>query len=76
MNDKATLGSKQISIILEPAMKRLTILFGLAVVLLSGCIVPPYGGRDGGYRDRGDWHDHRDDRDGDRRRDDGPPNRY
>lgn len=57
-------------------MKRLTILFGLAVVLLSGCIVPPYGGRDGGYRDRGDWHDHRDDRDGDRRRDDGPPNRY
>ncbi|MDB5765823.1 MAG: hypothetical protein JWQ61_637 [Collimonas fungivorans] len=56
-------------------MKRLTILFGLAVVLLSGCIVPPYGGRDGGYRDRGDWHDHRgDDRD-DHRRDDGP-NRY
>jgi hypothetical protein len=48
---------------------------GLAV-LLSGCVVAPYGERDGGYRgDRGDWHDHHNDRDGDRRRDDNP-NRY
>src|SRR4051794_27377133 len=46
VNDKAALGSKQISIIPEPAMKRLTILFGLAAILLSGCIVAPYGQRD------------------------------
>ncbi|WP_246541907.1 hypothetical protein [Collimonas antrihumi] len=52
-------------------MKRLAILFGLAV-LLSGCVVAPYGPRDGGYRDGGDRHEHHDDRGGERRRDDNP----
>jgi|GEM_PF-1268905 len=55
-------------------MKYLVILLGLSV-LLGGCVVDPYGPRDGGYRDRGDWHDRHDDRDGDRRRDESP-NRY
>jgi len=59
-------------------MKRLAILFGLAV-LLSGCVVEPYGSgyggyRDGGYRDGGERHEHHDhdDRGGERRRDDNP----
>lgn len=57
-------------------MKRLAILFGLAV-LLSGCVVAPYGPRDGGYRDGGDRHEHHDDRDrGDDRRRDENPYRY
>ncbi|HWW07207.1 hypothetical protein [Collimonas sp.] len=60
-------------------MKRFAILLGLAV-LLSGCVVDPYGSgyggyRDGGYRDGGDRHEHHDDRGGEHRRDDNP-NRY
>ncbi len=71
MNDKQIQASKQwSSIIQEHAMKRLAILFGLTV-LLSGCVVAPYGPRDGGYRDGGEWHEHHDDR----RRDEAP-NRY
>lgn len=78
VNCKETLLSKAISsIVAEPAMKRLSILFALAVlsVLLGGCVVAaPYGGGDGGYsHDRGDRNDRRDDdnRDDHRRDKDG-----
>ncbi|MFC5473826.1 hypothetical protein [Paraherbaspirillum soli] len=49
-------------------MKRLAILFSLAV-LLGGCIAVPYGSDgEGAHGDRGgDWHGHRDDRGGERR---------
>jgi hypothetical protein len=49
---------------MEYVMKRLAILLGLAV-LLGGCVVGPYGPRDGGYRDGGGWHERHDDRGGD-----------
>ncbi|SFH73412.1 hypothetical protein SAMN04515618_102217 [Collimonas sp. OK307] len=75
MNDTRIQASNLISLkSLETIMKRLAILFGLAV-LLSGCVVAPYGPRDGGYRNGGDQHEHHDDRGDDHRRDDNP-NRY